>query len=55
MRRLGWLKATSDPRGGKRARKDYRITSEGKKVLGVLREHVDELHQEMVGASRQTR
>jgi DNA-binding PadR family transcriptional regulator len=48
MQRLGWVKAKSDPGGGKRARKDYRITAEGRKVLSILREHVDELYREVV-------
>ena len=49
MERLGWLKGRSDPDGGKRARKDYRLTSQGRKVLKLLRESIKELHGEVVG------
>lgn len=48
MERLGWLRSKCDPRGGKRARKDYRLTSQGRKVLGILREQIKELHREVV-------
>jgi len=49
MERWGWLKGQSDPEGGKRARKDYRLTSQGRKVLKLLRENIKELHGEVVG------
>ena len=48
MERLGWLKGRSDPGGGRRARKDYRLTSYGRKVLKGIREQIVELHQEVV-------
>ena len=48
MTRMGWLKCRVAPRGGRRARKDYRLTSEGKKVLALIRKQVRELHQEVV-------
>jgi DNA-binding PadR family transcriptional regulator len=48
MERLGWLKGTTDPDGGKRARKDYRLTSQGRNILRVVREHIKELHHEVV-------
>jgi DNA-binding PadR family transcriptional regulator len=48
MERLGWLKSTCDPNAGKRARRDYRLTKEGRKVLAILREQVKELHHEVV-------
>jgi len=48
MERLGWLKARANPDGGKRARKDYRLTSEGQKILEVIREQVKELYEEVV-------
>ncbi len=51
MQRLGWLDCKVDPAGGRRARKDYRLTGEGRKVLGVLREQIEELHEEVVGAA----
>jgi PadR family transcriptional regulator PadR len=48
MERLGWLKGRSDPDGGPRARKDYRLTSNGRKVLARIREQITELHREVV-------
>ena len=51
MTRLGWLKCRTDPGGGRRARKDYRLTSEGKRVLALIRTQVRELHEEVVAES----
>ena len=48
MTRLGWLKCKADPNGGLRARKDYRLTPEGRKVLTKIREQIRELHREVV-------
>jgi len=48
MARLGWLRCKADPRGGRRARKDYRLTSHGRKVLALIREQLKELYQEVV-------
>ena len=48
MTRLGWLRCRVDPRGGRRARKDYRLTAEGRKVLALIRSQVRELHHEVV-------
>jgi DNA-binding PadR family transcriptional regulator len=48
MERLGWIKGKCDPNGGARARKDYQLTAEGRKVLKVLREQIRELHREVV-------
>jgi DNA-binding PadR family transcriptional regulator len=48
MKRLGWLKCKVDPNRGRRARKDYRLTIEGGKVLALLRQQVRELYQEVV-------
>lgn len=47
MQRLGWMKCKSDP-GGRRARKNYRLTKEGQKVLALIREQIKELHEEVV-------
>ena len=49
MERLGWLKGKTKPRGGRRARKDYRLTVEGGKVLTLIRGRLKELYEE-VGA-----
>jgi len=48
MERLGWLKSRADARKGKRARRDYRLTRQGAKVLEVLRGQVAELYREVV-------
>ena len=52
MTRMGWLKCRVDPGGGRRARKDYRLTFAGKKVLALIRKQVRELHQEVVVEAR---
>ena len=52
MERLGWLKSTANPRGGLRARRDYRLTSAGRKVLDLVREQVRELHRELVSETK---
>ncbi len=51
MERLGWLKGRSDPGGGPRARKNYRLTPVGRKVLASIREQIVELHREVVADS----
>jgi PadR family transcriptional regulator PadR len=48
MERLGWLKSKTDPRHGRRARRDYRLTPAGKKVLAEVREQITELYREVV-------
>jgi DNA-binding PadR family transcriptional regulator len=48
MERVGWLKGKADPNGGKRARKDYRLTPEGRKALEIVREQIKELYGEVV-------
>ena len=48
MERLGWLKSKTSPRRG-RARKDYRLTAPGRKVLEKLRGQITELYDEVVG------
>ena len=48
MQRLGWLKCQVDPAGGRRARKDYRLTSQGKKILALIKEQLKELYEEVV-------
>ena len=47
LERLGWLRGKSDPAGGKRARKDYRLTPAGKKVLAQVRVALGELKGEV--------
>jgi DNA-binding PadR family transcriptional regulator len=44
----GWLDYKSDRLGGKRARKDYRLTAKGRQILKLIREQVRELYGEVV-------
>ena len=53
LERLGGLKSKAIPRRG-RARKDYRLTTQGRKVLAVLREQISELYDE-VGRGLETK
>lgn len=48
MEALGWLTGTSDPAGGLRARRDYRLTDEGRKVLAIVQDQIREMHREVV-------
>lgn len=48
MERAGWLKCKIAAGGGRRARRDYRLTSEGKKVLALIREQIKELYAEVI-------
>ena len=48
MERLGWLRSKADPRGGRRARKDYRLSAGGRQVLALVRDQIRELHDEVV-------
>jgi len=59
MEGLGWLRCKVDAEGGRRARKDYRLTAQGAKVLSLIRELIKELYEEVFegrpGASDQKR
>jgi DNA-binding PadR family transcriptional regulator len=46
MERNGWLRSKATTRAN--ARKDYRITLAGQRILDRLRADVDELHREVV-------
>jgi len=48
MERLGWLKSAAASRRGKRARINYRLTADGKKVLKLVRGQIRELYDEVV-------
>ena len=52
MERLGWLKSKSARRAGPRARKDYRLTTEGKKVLEHVRDQIEELYDEVIAGAK---
>ena len=52
MERLGWFKGKAVARSGRQARRDYRLTAKGQKVLELMREKVRELYEEVVGGER---
>jgi DNA-binding PadR family transcriptional regulator len=54
MEQLGWLRSKSDPGGGRRARRDYRLTAVGRQVLAFIRTQLEELHHEVVLRSDRT-
>jgi DNA-binding PadR family transcriptional regulator len=47
MEARGWLRCKSDPEAGPRARKEYSLTRQGRKVLTMLRRQVTELYREV--------
>jgi len=49
MERNGWIRSRSGSRAN--ARKNYRITAEGRRLLATLRTQIDELHREVVRES----
>lgn len=53
MERNGWL--TSSSAGASKARRSYRITTEGRRVLRTLRRAIVELHDEVVTTARHAR
>jgi DNA-binding PadR family transcriptional regulator len=48
METNGWLSSTVDPDGGLKAARTYRITTEGRKVLKIVRRQLRELGVEVV-------
>ena len=50
MERNGWLRCKVDG-GGLRARRFYYLTPAGRAVLDLVREFVDELHEEIVNSA----
>ena len=47
MERLGWLRGRRSGRGA-RARKDYRLTAAGRRVLALVRDRLRELYRELI-------
>lgn len=47
LERLGWLRSKTDPAGGARARRDYRLTPKGRLILAKIREALAELQGEV--------
>ena len=48
MERHGWLRRKPGKDAGPRARKNYLLTAEGRKVLRLVRNQVEEMHREVV-------
>ena len=48
MSARGWLRSKADPRRGPRARREYTLTKEGRSVLTLLRQRLEELYGEVV-------
>jgi DNA-binding PadR family transcriptional regulator len=51
MERNGWLRSRTDG-GGLRARREYRLTPAGQRVLAVVRRQLDELQGEVSPPAR---
>lgn len=51
MEANGWLRR-SNPERGPKARRTYRITPEGKRVLRTVRDEIEELYREVVMDAR---
>jgi DNA-binding PadR family transcriptional regulator len=49
---LRWLKGKSVARGGRQARRDYRLTAQEQNVLKLMREQTRELFEEVVEGER---
>lgn len=47
MEARGWLRCTVDPRGGRRARREYTLTAHGRRILALIRRYIGELHGEV--------
>ncbi len=52
MERWGWLRGKAVALGGGRARRDYRLTADGEKVLRLMEGQIRELYAEVVEGGR---
>jgi DNA-binding PadR family transcriptional regulator len=52
MERHGWLKRTRSKDTGPRARKNYVLTEQGRRILRAVRKQVAEMHCEVVRGTR---
>lgn len=55
MESHGWLKCSQSPNAGAHARKEYRLTKEGGRILELIRAQVGELYTEVVEEAREHR
>ncbi len=52
MERHGWLKCNQPTNAAANARKEYRLTQEGTRILTLIRTQVEELRREVVEDSK---
>ena len=52
MEENGWIKSTTSQKSFARARKEYRLTREGSRILSFLRVQLEELYGEVIGEAR---
>ena len=55
MERQGWLKRVRSKGAGPRARQNYLLTPEGRRVLREVRRQVEEMHREVVREGKERR
>lgn len=55
MERFGWLQSDRPAEGGSRERRNYTITTEGRKVLALVQRQLGELRGEMKVKGKRTR
>lgn len=55
METHGWLKCTQSPDSAAHARKEYRLTKEGARILALIRAQVEGIHREVVEEAREHR
>jgi DNA-binding PadR family transcriptional regulator len=53
MERNGWLKSIQPRQPSRNARKEYRLTKDGAKILALLRSQVEELYREVIEEERE--
>ena len=55
METRGWLRSRADPAGGARARREYHLTSRGRRVLAAVSRFLTELTGEVNAPARRSR
>ena len=53
MEKNGWLKCIQRRNSSRNARKEYRLTNDGAKILTLLRAQVEELYREVIEEERE--
>ena len=52
MESHGWLKCNQPANAAANARKEYRLTQKGAKILALIRTQVEELHREVIAVAK---